>query len=177
MLLITLDPLLSPRAFGTFGAALAVMLAYGTAPILTILGGGKKLVSNVVVLMPVVWLVGFALAYGNASMLQDRYNNTVANLMVADAITLTEGDLKANFAFHGRLGKAPAIRQELVRNYPLIRRLIKSYPSGSWFWGYTFSRARISSRSSRRRRGRGREPARPHQFRGRPGPRWQRDGP
>lgn len=138
--LINIDPLLQPRAFASFGAAFAVFLIYGIAPGASILGGSRMPVFNALIIMPVIWLVGFALTFGNAAAHQDRYNHMVAEFIVTDAITLNDGQRQADMAFYGSPGFAPAIRYGLVHKYPLMTRLIKPYPSNDFFWGYQFLR-------------------------------------
>ena len=136
--LINSDPILQPRGFMSFGAAFAVLLTYGIAPLQALMGGGRKRVIGVLVFMPVAWLAGFALAYGNATLFQDRYNKSVASFITKDVIALSDGELEANIAFQGSPGFAPAIAPDLISNFPLVSRLVKIYPSNNRGWGYKF---------------------------------------
>jgi hypothetical protein len=138
LLLINTDPLLQPRGYVSFGPAFAVLLMFGIAPVHTLMGGGRKLASAFLVLMPVAWLAGFALSYGNAAMLQDRYNKSLANFMVNDVIALTDGGLQANVAVLGSPGFAPAIRRGLISNFPLVSRLVIILPFDRWRWNNEF---------------------------------------
>lgn len=122
-------PLFATRAMYGFGMALSLILLLTNF-------NTTSLICKIPIIIISWFLITFSLIYGNALCQQKNYTNFRTNIILSELNTLLpKFENIDSITLVGTVGHAPAITQ-LIKNYPVFRRLIPIQLQANWMWGY-----------------------------------------